>query len=44
MLGKKVIKFERLKISQILHVDKTGFHRLGHIYNNKLKIIMCLIH
>ena len=31
MLGKRVIKFERLKLGQILCADKTGFCRLGHI-------------
>ena len=30
MLGKRVIKFERLKITSILRADKTGFCRLGH--------------
>ena len=32
MLGKRVIKLERLKIGQILCADKTGFRRLSHIY------------
>ena len=32
MLGKRVIKFERFKLGQILHADKTGLRRLGHIY------------
>ena len=32
MLGKKVIKFERLKIGSILRADKTGFRRLSHIF------------
>ena len=34
MLGKRVIKFERLKLSQMLRADKTGhgFRRLGHNY------------
>ena len=31
MLGKRVIKFEGSKLSQILCADKTGFRRLYHI-------------
>ena len=30
MLGKRVIKFERLKLDQILCADKTGFRRLEY--------------
>ena len=32
MLGKRVIKFESLRLGQILSADKIGFCRLGHIY------------
>ena len=31
MLGKRFIKFERLKIRSNLGADQTGFRRLGHI-------------
>ena len=32
MLGKRVIKLKGSKFGQILHADKTGFRRLGHIF------------
>ena len=31
MLGKRVINLKGSKLGQILHEDKTGFCRLGHI-------------
>ena len=30
---KKLLHFKLSKLRQILHVDKTGFHRLCHIMN-----------
>ena len=35
MLEKGVHEFEKLKISQILHADKTGFYRLDHKFLSK---------
>ena len=32
MLGKKLLNLKGSKLGQILHADKTGFRRLGHIY------------
>ena len=37
---KRVIKFERLKIGQILRVDKTGFLRPGHIIIRTYLLLM----
>ena len=37
MLGKRVDKFERLKI-RILRADKTGIRRLGHIYDISIEV------
>ena len=28
------------KLGQILHADKTGFHRLGHIYVTRIKTLV----
>ena len=33
MLGKRVIKLKGSKLGQISRADKTGFCRLGHIYD-----------
>ena len=43
MLEKRVIKFERLKLGQILHADKTGFHRLGHKYSSRTYAYSCML-
>ena len=35
---KRVIKFEKLKIRLNLCADKTGFRRLGHIYDCSITV------
>ena len=43
MLGKELLNLKGSKFGQILHADKTGFHRLGHIYDMYVPICIKFI-